>query len=98
MTAKGYWIAAVTPRAAGRYADYQAAAEPAYRRFGARFVVRGGDAEVMEGAFRPRLVVVEFPSLAAARACYESAEYAAARAIRAEIADTDLAIVEGPPV
>jgi uncharacterized protein (DUF1330 family) len=41
--------------------------------------------------------VIEFPSLAAARACYASAEYQAARAARKGAATVHLVIVEGLP-
>ena len=40
-------------------------------------------------------MVIEFPSLEAARACYHCAEYIAARAIRQKIADADIVLVEG---
>ena len=43
---------------------------------GARFLVRGGAGEAVEGKFRGRVVVIEFPDHAAALACYRSPEYA----------------------
>ena len=59
------------------------------RKFGANFIVRGGAYEVMEGQARDRNVVVEFKDHATAKACYDSAEYQAARAIRQKYADAD---------
>jgi len=92
---KGYWIVRVSVRNAECYPDYLAAATLAFERFGARFVVRGGRYEAMEGAARERNVVVEFKDYATALACYRSPEYQAAKAIRVANADADFIIVEG---
>jgi len=94
-TPKGYWIVRVTPTDAARYPDYLAAAKPAFEAHGARFLVRGGAVEAKEGAARARNVVVEFKDVATARACYDSAAYQAAKAIRNTIAEADFIIVEG---
>jgi uncharacterized protein (DUF1330 family) len=50
---------------------------------------------VVEGAARARTVVIEFPSLEQARACYASPEYQAAKALRDPVATGDLVIIEG---
>lgn len=94
--AKGYWVVRVSVRDQERYPDYLAAARPAFEKFGANFIVRGGPFEAMEGTSRDRNVVVEFRDRATAMACYRSPEYQAARAIRQKYADTDLIIIEGP--
>ncbi len=90
-----YWIAHVTVTDPERYREYQALGPVAFARFGGRFLARGGEADVMEGPHQARHVVIEFPDLAAARACYASAEYAAARAARAGAAEVALVIVDG---
>lgn len=95
MTAKGYWIAHVDVRDSERYKDYVATAKPAFERYGARFLCRGGDTAPLEGQVRARNVVIEFPSAQHARDCYNSDEYQAAKAIRVTVADGDLMIVEG---
>ena len=64
-------------------------------RFGARFLIRGGDQTVKEGDARPRTVVIEFPSLEAAQDCYDSPTYQKAKVIRVNYAIGDLVIVEG---
>lgn len=92
---KGYWIAHVDVRDPERYKDYVATAKPAFERFGANFLARGGGCEALEGAGRARNVVIEFPSLQAARDCYHSPEYQAAKAIRVTVADAEMIIVEG---
>jgi uncharacterized protein (DUF1330 family) len=91
---KGYWIAHVDVRDPERYKDYVSTAKPAFERYGARFLARGGAFEVLEGNGRARNVVIEFPSLQAARDCYNSAEYQAAKAIRQTVADAEMVIVE----
>jgi len=92
---KGYWIARVDVRDAERYKDYVATAKPAFERHGARFLARGGELTTLEGVSRARNVVIEFESVETARACYNSAEYQAAKAIRQECADAEMIIVEG---
>jgi uncharacterized protein (DUF1330 family) len=93
--AKAYWMVRVSVRDQQRYPEYLAAAAPAFQKFGARFIVRGGAFETMEGSTRERNVVVEFADRTTAFACYESPEYQSARAIRQKYADTDFIIVEG---
>ncbi len=72
-----------------------AAARPAFEKYGARFLVRGGRFEAMEGSSRERNVVVEFDDYATALACYRSPEYQAAKTLRNAYADSDFVIVEG---
>ncbi|MDQ0318654.1 uncharacterized protein (DUF1330 family) [Pararhizobium capsulatum DSM 1112] len=93
--AKGYWIARVDVRDAERYKDYVTAAKPAFEKYGANFLARGGEHERLEGHVRARNVVIEFPSLKAAHDCYHSPEYQIAAAIRQAVADAEMVIVEG---
>ncbi len=63
---------------------------------GGRFLARGGESEVLEGAWEPgRLVIMEFPDRDAARRWYDSAEYAEIRAQRQANSETDIVLVEG---
>lgn len=94
-TPKGYWIGHVTVDDPQAYQAYREANAVAFAKFGAKFLVRGGAQEVVEGDLRPRAVVIEFPSLAAARACYLSPEYQHALALRTPVSVADLCIVEG---
>jgi uncharacterized protein (DUF1330 family) len=94
---KGYWIVRVSVRDEQRYPEYLAAAAAAFQKFGAKFIVRGGKFEAMEGSARERNVVVEFKDLATAFACYRSPEYQSARTIRQKYADADFIIVDGAP-
>ena len=66
------------------------------RSYGGRFIVRGGAAETLEGEGPPgRLVVLEFPDMAAARRFYESPEYQAIIGIRQQAATSRVVLVEG---
>jgi uncharacterized protein (DUF1330 family) len=92
---KGYWIAHVDITDLDGYKLYQAANAKPFGMFGARFLVRGGRQEVMEGKVRARCVVMEFPSYEAALACYRSPEYQAAKALRQGKGEIDLIINDG---
>ncbi|SMH34945.1 DUF1330 domain-containing protein [Maritimibacter sp. HL-12] len=95
MTAKGYWIGRIDVQDEIAYRAYIDANAKPFARFGARFLVRGGAFEAVEGAARSRNVVIEFPSIDAARACYHSPEYQAAKALRDPVSIGDLVIIEG---
>lgn len=92
---KGYWIARMTVNDPNEYPKYIEAAKPAFEKFGARFIVRGGRYDTVEGAGRPRNVVIEFESYDQALACYRSPEYQAAAAIRQTCAEGEIIVIEG---
>ncbi len=94
---KGYWIAHVDVRDPEAYKDYVAASKLAFDKYGARALARGGAYETTEGREWRRNVVLEFPSLEAARQCYHSPEYAAARKLRQPVATAEIVLVEGVP-
>jgi uncharacterized protein (DUF1330 family) len=79
-----------------RYEHYKTAASAAVTAHGGRYLVRGGDQDVLEGDWRPsRLVVLEFADLAAARRWYDSEQYRQARELRAGAARLNLVAVQG---
>lgn len=90
-----YWIGHVTVTDPTAYEAYRRANAAAFAKYGARFLVRGGAQDVVEGTMRPRTVVIEFPDLTAAQDCYYSPEYQAAKALRDGVSLADLCIVEG---
>jgi len=92
---KAYWIVRVSVRDEQSYPEYLAAAGVAFRKFGAKFIVRGGAFETMEGNARERNVVVEFKDRSTASACYASPEYQSARIIRQKYTDADFIIIDG---
>ena len=106
--AKGYWIAHITITDVNLYKEYAAANQAAFKKFGAKYIVRGGNAvaglagsqiEVVSGTARDRHVVLEFESFETAVACHNSPEYQAAAQIRDRGSKVDLLIIEGyePP-
>lgn len=92
---KGYWIARVDVTDPDRYREYMIGNGAAFARYGARFLVRAGAFEVKEGDARARNVVIEFPSYEAALACWDSPEYAEAKAKREGAGTADIVVIEG---
>lgn len=93
--AKGYWVVRMDTTDPERYKLYVTANAAAFKKYGAKFLVRGGTFECVEGTARARNVVIEFPSYQAALDCWHSPEYRAALKIREDISSGDIAIVEG---
>lgn len=92
---RGYWVVHLDVDNLDAYQTYRAFVQPFLAANDGRFVVRGGQQEVPEGAVRSRTIVVEFPSFEAARRAYHSAEYAEGKTLRTAISSADFAIVEG---
>jgi uncharacterized protein (DUF1330 family) len=93
--AKGYWIASGEVSDVEQYKKYAAANAIPFAKFGAKFLVRGGVFECMEGSTASRNVVIEFPSYEAALACYRSPEYQAAIELRKPVSKLDLIVIQG---
>lgn len=93
--AKGYWVGFADVSDPEGYKAYIAENAKAFRKYGGRFLTRGGKSETPEGQTRSRTVVIEFPDYAAAVECYRSPEYASAMSLRQGKSVFDLAIVEG---
>ena len=94
--AKAYVIADIEVTDPDAYEDYKRLSTQAAELYGARFLVRGGAVERLEGDREPqRLVLLEFEDEAAARRWYDSPEYAAARSVRQRAADSSLVLVSG---
>jgi uncharacterized protein (DUF1330 family) len=93
--AKGYWIAHVDVTNPDGYKAYVAANAEPFRKYGARFLVRAGKFEKMEGESRSRHVVIEFKDYATALACYRSPEYQRAMALRKGHSVGDIIVIEG---
>jgi uncharacterized protein (DUF1330 family) len=93
--AKGYWIVRVDITDQEQYKTYVAANAAPLKKYGARFLVRGGRFENPEGASRTRNAVIEFPSYQAAVDCWKSPEYQHAITLRQPVSTADLIIIEG---
>lgn len=92
---KGYWLAMVDVTDPDNYPQYMAANKAAFEKYGAKFLVRGGQGEIVEGPTANRLVIIEFDSYQTALDCFHSPEYQAALEIRRQYSTAHLAIVEG---
>ena len=80
-----------------RWKEYAAAAEPASKPFGGKYLVRGGAMEGLENFEDEgkRIVVMEFPDMESARGFYNSQEYQAAKAKREGAGYARFTLVEG---
>jgi uncharacterized protein (DUF1330 family) len=91
-----YVIANVDVRDPDTYEEYREAVPATIAEHGGRYLARGGATEVVEGDWEPkRLVIVEFPSLEAARAWVHSESYGPVKAIRHRTAETQLVLIDG---
>ncbi len=97
MAKKGYWIAHVNITDPEHYKGYVAANAVAFKKYNARFLVRGGESVPGTGTLLGgmRHVVLEFDSFETAKACYHSPEYQAAAKIRDEASAAEIIIIEG---
>ena len=93
MTA--YLIANVVVTNPEKYEDYKRFSTLAMNAANAKVLVRGGKTEALEGEAPPRTVVLQFPSMAAARAFYHSCQYRRARDAREGAAIMTMYVVEG---
>ena len=93
----GYVIVDVEVLEPEHYKEYTSRVPATLERFGGRFIVRGGAYETLEGTWNPqRVVVLEFPSVAQAKAWHASSEYQEILPIRYRHARTNfLTVVEG---
>ena len=77
------------------YEDYKRQAKPIAESYGGVYRVRGTELDVIEAdLWSPtRIVIIEFPSVAQAKAFITSAEYAKVKPIREQNADCTTFIV-----
>jgi len=93
-----YLIAQVKIHDPERYKQYSERTPAIIAQYGGRFIARGGASETLEGsASNRRVVIVEFPSMDAARDFYNSHAYQQAKAIRTPVSDAEFVLVEGSP-
>ena len=80
---------------ADKLAAYAKLAKPALEAGGGRFIIRGVPDIVKEHGLKQRTVVIEFESLAAAEAAFDSPQYGEALAVLDGAAVRDIRIMEG---
>ncbi len=77
------------------YRKYTARTPPTLARYGGRFLARGGDVDVLEGKFDDRLVILEFPSMQAARDWMADAEYVELMKFRHAASSATVLLIDG---
>lgn len=92
-----YWIARARITDPVEYRKYTDLVPAIIARYGGKVLARGGPYRIMEGPEKfHRFVVIEFPTLERAVACFESPEYREAAAFRrAGAGEVENVIVEG---
>jgi len=94
--APAYVIGEITVTDPARFQTYASQTIAALKPFGGVYRVRGGNGAALEGAApASRVVVIEFPSRAAAEAWYKSDAYKAIRPIRQASTTSRLFLVDG---
>lgn len=91
-----YVIAHIDVKDPARYEDYKKMSPVSIQKFGGRFIARGGQAEVLEGTWQPkRLVLLEFPSVEVAKQWWASDDYRPAKELRQATSVGDMIVLEG---
>jgi uncharacterized protein (DUF1330 family) len=91
-----YVIAHIDVKDPVKYEDYKKMSPISIQKFGGRFIARGAKAEVLEGTWEPkRLVLLEFPSVEVAKQWWASEDYADAKALRQATSAGDMVVIEG---
>lgn len=91
-----YIVSMVNVNDPEKYKQYAALAGDAARKYGGKFLARGGEREVLEGKLAyTRVVIAEFENMDAARQFFRSPEYQAARLHRLDAADFNAVLTVG---
>lgn len=78
------------------YEEYKKLAAPTVTNAGGKYIVRGGNAQILEGDWCPkRFVILEFPSVEMAKAWWHSEEYTPIKQIRQRTTHSKMIVVEG---
>ena len=78
------------------YEEYRKLAGATVEKYGGKYIVRGGKAEVLEGDWNPkRIVVLEFPTMERAKQWLNCEDYREPRKMRHRTAKTNMILVEG---
>ena len=93
-TAKGYWSIAGTVTNPEDMGPFLQAYEAYLAKCGAHFLCRDLKTDVREGNAGHLTVIIEFASLAAAKAAYEAPEYQAMLKLRQPYSNVSLSILE----
>ena len=92
---KGYWIVKANTINAAKQNEYAPLDSVAVKKYGGKYLVRGGENNTKEGLEYERNVVIEFDSYQLAQEAYASEEYNYSKSILGDDMDRILTIVEG---
>lgn len=76
-------------------AEYLERIDTTLAPYGGRFIVHGGDFEVLEGTWPGASIVIEFPDRGQAAAWYGSPAYREIAALRTDNSDSDIILIDG---
>ena len=93
--AKGYIMGHITVNDPEAYKEYVEKDTPLLQALGGRFIIRGGQSEVVEGEAHQRHVLIEFDTYEQARTAYFDTGYQAVADIRRRNAESVIILVEG---
>ena len=92
----GYAIFNINVTNENNYKEYIEKVSPLAIKYGAEYIIRGGENQVVEGIWEhPRTVVIKFPSYEKALEWYNSDDYQPIKKIRLENAETNGIIIKG---
>ena len=93
---KAYFLIEIAVHDPETYKQYPIGVEPLIKKYGGRYLVRGGEAQSIEGAAPGgRIIVLEFPSLQAAQDFANCDEYPAVARHRHASSTSRIMLVEG---
>ena len=91
-----YLISQIRVTDPDQFQKYRDASIPVAERYGARYLARSDDVEVLDGKHDGRrVVIIEFPDMDRLRAFWNSADYQSARQLRLNAAEIDIWAIPG---
>lgn len=91
-----YVIAQLNVHDEDTFATYRDQVPATIAAYGGKYIVRGGPIDALEGTMpHSRVVVLEFPDMASAKAWHDSGIYEGPKALRQASADGLVILVEG---
>jgi uncharacterized protein (DUF1330 family) len=91
-----YFIAELEVTDPAIFEEYRKGVPATITAYGGRYLVRGGTLESLEGGWSPkRMVILEFPSMAQAKAWYGSSEYRDLLEMRKRSTNSRMVLIEG---
>ena len=91
-----YIVVQVNVEDTAKYEEYKKHVPATIEAYGGRFLVRGGETEVLEGDWNPgRFVILEFDSVERAKEWWSSEEYRGPKELRQQASKAKLIVAAG---